>query len=204
MPPSRGASAETKRQRMESLFHETKEFYQLKELEKLAPKRQIVLQSVKPILQSLVDDGLVNMEKIGGSNYFWSYPSAAAQTKRNKISELQEAIAALEEKNTALDAEIANAKSVREPSDMRLEILSHVERAILVQKANEEELLRFRECDPTVLCAKDKAARAAKEAANRWTDNIFTIQSHCVDKFGIERSEFNRNFGISDEFDNIQ
>ncbi|KAG2187277.1 hypothetical protein INT44_004962 [Umbelopsis vinacea] len=150
------------------------------------------------------------MEKIGGSNYFWSYPSAAAQTKRNKISELQEAIAALEEKNTALDGEIANAKSVREPSDMRLEILSHVERAILVQKANEEELLRFRECDPTVLRAKDKAARAAKEAANRWTgmeslhNNIFTIQSHCVDKFGIERSEFNRNFGISDEFDNIQ
>lgn len=29
---------------------------------------------------SLVDDGLVTMDKIGTSNYFWSYPSAAAQT----------------------------------------------------------------------------------------------------------------------------
>ncbi|KAI8577662.1 hypothetical protein K450DRAFT_177470, partial [Umbelopsis ramanniana AG] len=76
----RGISADEKRRRLESLFHETKQFYQLKELEKIAPKRQIVVQSVKDTLQSLVDDGLVNMEKIGSSNYFWSFPSAAAQT----------------------------------------------------------------------------------------------------------------------------
>ncbi|CAO3681809.1 unnamed protein product [Umbelopsis ramanniana] len=201
--PPRGISADEKRRRLESLFHETKQFYQLKELEKIAPKRQIVVQSVKDVLQSLVDDGLVNMEKIGSSNYFWSYPSAAAQTKRNKVDELQEAIAELEEKNAALEKEIANALSIREPSDMRTEILSHLEKERLVQEKNEQELLRYRECDPAVIRAKDKAARAAKDAANRWTDNVFTIQSHCVDKFGIEKSEFNRNFGISDEFDNI-
>lgn len=39
-----------------------------------------VVQAVKDTLQTLVDDGLVNMEKIGTSNYFWSYPSAAIQT----------------------------------------------------------------------------------------------------------------------------
>jgi hypothetical protein len=71
----------------------------------------------------------------------------------------------------------------------------------------------------------DKAAQIAKEAANRWTgtskrmadtlssrlltskhyfiDNVFSIQSHCADKFGIDKTEFNRNFGISDDFDNI-
>jgi hypothetical protein len=30
---------------------------------------------VKEILQQLVDDGLVDAEKIGTSNYFWSFPS---------------------------------------------------------------------------------------------------------------------------------
>lgn len=37
------------------------------------------MQSIKDVLMSLVDDGLVTMDKIGTSNYFWSYPSAAIQ-----------------------------------------------------------------------------------------------------------------------------
>ena len=33
--------------------------------------------SVKDILQSLVDDDMVDSERIGTSNYFWAYPSKA-------------------------------------------------------------------------------------------------------------------------------
>lgn len=36
-------------------------------------------QSVKDVLQSLVDDGLVTVEKIGTSNYYWSFPSDVQQ-----------------------------------------------------------------------------------------------------------------------------
>jgi hypothetical protein len=39
----------------------------------------LVAQSVKEILQGLVDDGLVTTDKIATSNYFWSFPSAAKQ-----------------------------------------------------------------------------------------------------------------------------
>ena len=34
--------------------------------------------SVKDVLQSLVDDALVDTDRIGTSNYFWSFPSKAA------------------------------------------------------------------------------------------------------------------------------
>lgn len=52
----------------------------MKELEKTLPKAKgIVSQSVKEVLQSLVDDRLVQGEKIGTSNYFWSFPSTALQ-----------------------------------------------------------------------------------------------------------------------------
>jgi hypothetical protein len=43
----------------------------LQDIEKLASKRGVVLQSVKEVLQTLVDDDLVHAEKIGISNYFW-------------------------------------------------------------------------------------------------------------------------------------
>ena len=33
--------------------------------------------SVKDILQSLVDDALVDSDRIGTSNYFWAFPSKA-------------------------------------------------------------------------------------------------------------------------------
>jgi len=35
--------------------------------------------SVKEILQSLVDDGMVDTDKIGTSVYFWAFPSKASQ-----------------------------------------------------------------------------------------------------------------------------
>lgn len=47
----------------------------MQELEKIAPKEKgITMQSVKEVVQSLVDDHLVESEKIGTSNYFWSFP----------------------------------------------------------------------------------------------------------------------------------
>lgn len=47
----------------------------LQELEKIAPKEKgIIAQSVKEVVQCLVDDGLVDTDKIGTSIYFWAFP----------------------------------------------------------------------------------------------------------------------------------
>jgi hypothetical protein len=42
-------------------------------------KAGIVLPSVKEVLDSLRADDLVNSEKIGAGNFFWSFPSKAHQ-----------------------------------------------------------------------------------------------------------------------------
>ena len=66
---------------MSEYFLDKKDFFQLKDLEKSLPKEKgIIAQTVKDVLQSLVDDRLVNAEKICTSNYFWSFPSTAMQT----------------------------------------------------------------------------------------------------------------------------
>lgn len=41
--------------------------FQLKELEKLGPRKGVISQSVKDVIQSLVDDDLVSKDKIGTS-----------------------------------------------------------------------------------------------------------------------------------------
>jgi len=37
-----------------------------------------VQQAIKEVLQGLVDDDLVHQEKIGISNFFWSFPAEAS------------------------------------------------------------------------------------------------------------------------------
>lgn len=44
-------------------------------MEKIAPKEKgIIAQSVKDVVQNLVDDGLIDTDKIGTSVYFWAFP----------------------------------------------------------------------------------------------------------------------------------
>lgn len=55
-------------------WHNTILWLLRKELEKIAPtEKGIIANSVKDVLQSLVDDGLVDTDKIGTSVYFWAF-----------------------------------------------------------------------------------------------------------------------------------
>lgn len=44
--------------------------------------------SVKEVLQSLVDDNMVDCERVGTSNYYWSFPSKALNTRKHRLEEL--------------------------------------------------------------------------------------------------------------------
>lgn len=61
----------------------------------LRTKRPYVshLPAQQEVNQSLVDDGLVDMDKIGSSNFFWSFPSKVAVTKQNIVDTLKQKIA---------------------------------------------------------------------------------------------------------------
>jgi predicted transcriptional regulator len=60
-----------------------KEPFMLKDLERDLPKTKgIVSQTVKEVIQELVDDNLVDFDKIGGSNFFWAFPSKASKVVR--------------------------------------------------------------------------------------------------------------------------
>ncbi|GJJ76745.1 hypothetical protein EMPS_09104 [Entomortierella parvispora] len=200
----KGLSAADKRIKLLELLHESGTFHKLQELEKNAPKlKGIVAQSVKDVLQSLVDDGLVTVEKIGTSNYYWSFPSAVQQTKNAKLMTLREELQRLESSNGELEAKLRQASGGREDSSDRHELMKQLAAAEAVDRDLQNELKQFADSDPTLLEAQKKFSGIAKDAANRWTENIFTFQSYCVDKFNVDRQEFNRNFGISDEMDTL-
>jgi len=90
MAKKRGVSLEEKRTRIQGIFFERPEVFTLKEIENIGSKEKgVVAQSIKDVLQGLVDDSLVETDKIGAGNFFWALPSSAGQARRTKINALK-------------------------------------------------------------------------------------------------------------------
>ncbi|KAJ2341179.1 Meiotic nuclear division protein 1, partial [Coemansia sp. RSA 2673] len=169
---------EEKRKRMMDIFHESQEPFLLKELEKIGHKQKgIVPQSIKDVVQSLVDDGMCHCEKIGTSNYYWAFPSEAAIKRQNRLKTLEDTVEQMEAKKQELTDSIEKAMLGREQTDERTSLneeLAEIEAQWSTQQA---ELQTFKECDPELMRQKRDESTVARSAANRWTDNIFIMQS---------------------------
>ena len=48
--------------------------------------------SVKDVLQSLVDDSMVDCERVGTSNYYWAFPSKALHARKRRLDELEKQV----------------------------------------------------------------------------------------------------------------
>ncbi|XP_065190052.1 meiotic nuclear division protein 1 homolog isoform X1 [Sycon ciliatum] len=200
--PKHGLSVEEKRKRLLQLLFEKKDFFQLKELEKMAPKEKgITTQSVKDVLQSLVDDAMVDTDRIGTSNYFWALPSKAATAKRNKLARAKESLQTYRKKRTTLDDTIAKMSTGRENSEKRKELLSELAGQQEKHATLRKELQAYHDCDPAVLQEKADMSDMLKDASNRWTDNVFSVKSWCKNKFSIQESMLNKQFDIPEDLD---
>jgi hypothetical protein len=138
--------------------------------------------SIVEINQSLVDDGLVEKEKIGGSNYFWSFPAKKDRMMQLKYEQTLTNIEALKVKVSEAEAKLADARRGREEDEHgeRAKKLAKLVELENEKKAREKELEALQENDPQVLADLEKELQLVKEAAYRWTDNIFNCKSYLV------------------------
>lgn len=190
---------------MLDLFFEKKEFFQMKELEKLGPKEKgVISQSVKDVVTMLVDDGLVDTEKIGTMVCFWAFPSKAMNTRKHRLDDMRAKKLELDSAVSAVEKKISAAAEGKEDTEERRLLLS--EMASLESKKTEltAEIDKYKEFDPETIKALQTEAEKAKEAANRWTDNIESIKQWCKKKFGIEEKDLNKQFEIPEDMDYVE
>ncbi|KAJ2940442.1 hypothetical protein O0L34_g124 [Tuta absoluta] len=204
MSKKRGMSAEEKRTKMLEIFHQSKDFFQLKELEKIAPKEKgITMQSVKEVVQSLVDDHLVDTEKIGISTYFWSFPSKAKNAKKRKLNDLQSEVDECAKKLKKAEDNMAAESVGRKPSDERKELLATLESLQKQEEQLKKELQKYRDCDPEYIAQLKTEVKNLKGAINRWTENIYILKSFMKNTFQAENEVIEQNFGIPQDLDYI-
>uniref|UniRef100_G3PX58 Meiotic nuclear division protein 1 homolog n=1 Tax=Gasterosteus aculeatus aculeatus TaxID=481459 RepID=G3PX58_GASAC len=166
----KGLSLEEKRTRMMEIFFETKDVFQLKDIEKIAPKTKgITPMSVKDVLQSLVDDNMVDCERVGTSNYYWAFPSKALNTCKHKLEELQTQISEAKQRKVSVQKAVEKATVGREDTEERGALLKELQALKEERTRLQAELEKYRECDPEVIEDMRKSNVVAKEAVSRWT-----------------------------------
>ncbi|XP_029360828.1 meiotic nuclear division protein 1 homolog isoform X1 [Echeneis naucrates] len=152
MSKKKGLSLEEKRTRMMEIFFESKDVFQLKDIEKIAPKTKgIAPMTVKEVLQSLVDDNMVDCERVGTSNYYWAFPSKALNARKNKLEELQKQISEANQRKMSLQTLVEKAKVGRHNTDERSSLLKELQALREEQTQLQAELEKYRECDPEVI-----------------------------------------------------
>ncbi|KAG8656987.1 meiotic nuclear division protein 1 homolog [Manihot esculenta] len=207
MSKKRGLSLEEKRERILQIFYDSQDFFLLKELEKLGPKKGVISQSVKDVVQSLVDDDLVSKDKIGTSVYFWSLPSCAGNQLRNVHRKLESDLQSRKKRHAELVDQCDALKKGREESEEREDALAVLKAIELKHNELKEEMDQYADNDPAAFEAMKKATGVAHAAANRWTDNIFTLRQWCSNNFPEAKEQLEnmyKEIGITDDFDYLE
>eukprot|EP00611_Tribonema_gayanum_P001393 TRINITY_DN1100_c3_g1_i1.p1 TRINITY_DN1100_c3_g1~~TRINITY_DN1100_c3_g1_i1.p1 ORF type:complete len:203 (-),score=81.38 TRINITY_DN1100_c3_g1_i1:442-1050(-) len=196
-------SADEKKERLLSIFHTTKEVLNLKELEKHAGRAGIVTNTVKDVNAELVNDGIVDSDKIGASNFFWAFPSKALLTHVNNIASLKEQI-------ESTQASLEDTK--RKGEELRGTRVDCGERRAKLQRLAEErereaalraDAEQLKENDPKELERVRAEVEGARERANLWTDNLWAIKAFMVKKQGLTGKEVDRMLGLKEDFDYV-
>jgi vacuolar-type H+-ATPase subunit I/STV1 len=133
----KGLSLEDKRRKMSEIFKDDPSFYHLKDIEKLGTKKGITYQSIKDVLDSLVNDYLVETDKIGSSSFFWALPSKIYHIKKTQMEKNIQALSTDDATIESLTEKIQESKAVRKETDERAANLEELDQMIV----NKEELI---------------------------------------------------------------
>lgn len=128
----------------------------------------------------------------------------ATRQRKTKLSNIKEELAAALMKGTRLQEELQQEKIGREKTEERTALLEAIAEKEDRLKKVTDELARFAEFDPLEMTKLEDNIKKTRQCANRWVDNIFNCQSWASKKFGMERKDFDRQFGIPSELDYVE
>ncbi|CAG7820536.1 unnamed protein product [Allacma fusca] len=132
--------------------------------------------------------------------------SKASQARKRKLEELEGKLQSIKGKEFEVQSQVKRVKLSRTEDDA--DELERLVSKISELKKRKEELAvlnaQYQDSDPEVIAKEKLDINIARDAANRWTDNIFAVKSWIKNKFGMEEATINKQFEISPELDYIE
>lgn len=181
-----------------SIFNENGEFFAMKEVESVGRTRGISQKSVKDMVQSLVNEKIIETAKIGTVSYYWILPSNNTELRKAKLEELKDTNSKLKDKVVGLEKEIENRNNskgtpVDEAEDLKREQLT---KELKELKAKEKELVEilnaFTPSTSSEILEMEKIEKYIKpltNAVNRWTDNVLNSVEWTKKKLNMDNAK---------------
>ncbi|KAK2960402.1 putative Meiotic nuclear division protein 1 like protein [Blattamonas nauphoetae] len=199
----RGMSRDEKKMAMLKYLLEHPVPFTMKELERIGPKVGVTSMTVKDAVMDGVYDGYVSTDKCGTQTLFWAFPSETAKQKVVKLEQLTGNAASLEAKLVQLEEQKALLSVGREESKERRRQLAKLDELKRRNAEIKAGLDMFKENDPDILRKMEETVPIAKEAANRWTDNMFAMRSWLKNTLHLSDDDITHQFFIPDEMDYV-
>lgn len=176
----------------------------MKELENLGHKVGVISNTVKDVVQSLIDDNLVETDKIGVGNYFWSLPSKGRQIRMNKLEDIKAKIMEYKTQKKALSQNIKNQLADKPDTSERLEKLQELKNSIATLETLTNQKDSLKSCTKAYYDECQEKVSKLTANYNTYTENILLARSYLKNaNSSISVSEINKHFGIPDDLDTI-
>lgn len=201
MSKRRGVSKAEKRSRLTTLLWDSKAPWTLKELEKHSKKLGINSMVVKDIMQELVDDNLVCLEKIGSANYYWSFPSEAYRKAEGLRARLTTDKETRKRSVEEMEGKISELEPGREQTGEYKELMASLQQKRRRIGEVKEELKTLKANDPETLRELTELVEHIKAAVCRHTDNMYSCKSFIVKKAGLSKGEAANMLQMGPNFD---
>ena len=200
----RGLSAAEKKEKLKAIFHSTLEPHTLKQIEKLGQKAGVTQMTIKDILGEMVADNEVELDKIGSTNWYWSFPSKELANLQNAERSLTQQLEQLATEKKSCEKRKADLLVDRQPTEKRAKSLEELA-SLRAEYANiQASIAKLKENDPNKVLEVAKQSETCKIAAERWTDNVFALLSYIKKKFGKSSKEARVTLQLSDDFDYVE
>jgi hypothetical protein len=162
--------------------------HNIKDLEKALPSiASINSMQVKDYLQALSDEGQIRIEKIGSGNWYWSFVSEEKKNRDRVLEGLREERAKIEagkmETMARLNELEVGDEEIREKGVAK-DRLEAIQREVEVLQ---KELDGYKDGDPVEVERRKEEVGKLKCAAERWTDNIYSLEGHLKNVLGGDR-----------------
>jgi len=128
--------------------------------------------------QSLVDDNLVETDKIGAGAFFWALPSKGFQSRQNLIDNLKKHAEEIKKQIEETGVKTDTEKGLRVPLDgERDEMLKELAELQKENSTLSTKMKMYEKCDPKRMDELAQKKKVCQQGMIRWTDNLYEMES---------------------------
>lgn len=177
--------------------------YNIREVETIASKKTgICPMQIKDVLRNLVDEGLVNCEKCGTCNIYWSFQYTLVKKIKQEHERMMERKEQLQDiiRNYQCELEILQRDRLLKDAE-RDNLLRQLSELSSVNSLLVSKLASTMANNPIQLTSRERHIQEVQEAVDMMVDNIEILISFIYEwnPCGLSKSEIRKYFRVPED-----